>query len=492
MNHCKSKIFKYLLLLIYSILVFVLAYHHELWRDEVDVWLFVRDTDFTTFFRYLSNSGHPGLWHLVLLPFAKLGFPNYTITVIHVLIGISTAYLILFHSTFKPLFSVLLIFSYYFFFEYTVVSRNYALYNFLLFLIATLYPKRFDKPVLFGIIALLLANCNIYATVIASGVGLIYLVEVLELKKNEAKILLGLTIIFLGGVVCLIQLIPTAERQTSPTDTGFFYLVNFMAFPVAIVYSFAPGLIGLRTVFSFLILPLAFLTFYSLRKVFIFFAWVILILSLSYTFIFMHGYRHAGFLFITLIFALWIKSYYEINPKPETVYDSLSDYILSFIQKPEKLFWTLLTVSLLVSVRFSFQEAKKDILYSFSNAKEMSEFILANGYDSDKYLFSAHSADNCKTVLFYLKNTKKFYYPGIDSFGSHMLWDAKMGIGEKMSRVEALYKTQDKFKGQDNILYLTDHNFGETNKDLTLLYKTKSRNEFKKEEEFYLYQVSFK
>ena len=90
---------KYFLILVYLFLTSITAFNHELWRDEADVWLFARDTNFTGFFEYLSNSGHPGLWHLLLLPFAKLNFPNYTIQILH--LSIAVASIRIFQNTFK-------------------------------------------------------------------------------------------------------------------------------------------------------------------------------------------------------------------------------------------------------------------------------------------------------------------------------------------------------------------------------------------------------
>jgi hypothetical protein len=203
----------------------------------------------------------------------------------------------------------------------------------------------------------------------------------------------------------------------------------------------------------------------------------------------MNGYKHAGFLLLTLIFSLWIKPYYETNSKSETIFDSLSDYLISFFKEPEKLLNVLLTISLLLSVRFSYQESKKDIRYSYSNAKEMANFIISHKLDDKKYSISAHSADKGKTVLYYLQNQKQFYYPGLDSYGSHMWWNKKMGIGEKCSLETAFLRTKEKFIDKENILFLSDKPLKESSSGYELLYYTKSRNEFVKDEEFFLYEL---
>src|SRR5213078_1498857 len=59
----------------YAISVAVIELRHEPWRDEADCWLLARDADAVTFFHRMGLVGTPGLWHLVLVPFARIGLP---------------------------------------------------------------------------------------------------------------------------------------------------------------------------------------------------------------------------------------------------------------------------------------------------------------------------------------------------------------------------------------------------------------------------------
>ena len=468
----------YFLLFIYIVLVSFVSYHHEVWRDEADSWLVARDISISGLFQFTRNSGHPSLWYWVLIPFAKLGFPNYTLSVLHLCFAISSVYIILFHSTLKKPLRILLIFGYYFFFEYAVVSRNYAISNFFLFSIAAFYSKRFDKPIQFGSLIFLLANCNIYATIFASGLGLLFLIEILEGKKFQLKTLFGLLLIILGGVVCFFQLFPSPERQPSVAGAGaFFHNINYMALPVSLAYSFTPGIISKQAFFSFIVLPIGFITLFRVKKILIFYTWV------------MGGHRHAGFLLIALIFSLWLKKYYEINEKSEPIYESLFEYILSFLKDSEKILNVVITISLIISIRYSYQESLKDIRYSFSNAKEVADFMSSNNIDNENSIVSAFGADRGKTVLFYLRNIKKFYYPGFDSFGSHMLWNKAMVSGEQLGHQAAIKKTMEKFSKEDNLFFLSDKKISTETKGSELIYNTKLRNEFIKDEEFYLYRI---
>ena len=45
-----------------------IAWHHEMWRDEIQAWLIARDSASPIEVLYHLNryDGHPGLWHLCL------------------------------------------------------------------------------------------------------------------------------------------------------------------------------------------------------------------------------------------------------------------------------------------------------------------------------------------------------------------------------------------------------------------------------------------
>ena len=190
----------------------------------------------------------------------------------------------------------------------------------------------------------------------------------------------------------------------------------------------------------------------------------------------------------SFLFAYWIQAYYrsEENTFKEFAFKSVKDYL----RKPLVLLNLFFVLSLLTSTKFAFQELRKDILFSYSNAKEMAEFMVANKYDSTKNTIVAHGADSGKTVLFYLKNTKEFYYPGIDSFGSYNHWDKKAWNSERIKLEEAFLIGKEKFKDRSDTLFLTGTPLSDTGKAGELLYRTSKRNEFIKEEEYYLYRLN--
>src|SRR6059058_3177685 len=130
----------------------IIEAHHEPWRDEADCWLLARDADLFTFFHRMGLSGTPGLWHALLVPLARTGLPYASQAVLHILIASCTAALILWKAPFPLILRIMTIYSYYLSYEYSVVVRSYALGVLLLFCIATIYPRRYEKPLVFGLL----------------------------------------------------------------------------------------------------------------------------------------------------------------------------------------------------------------------------------------------------------------------------------------------------------------------------------------------------
>ena len=59
--------------LLYGIFTLVVVLSHEIWADEAQVWQIVQNVSFLGLFKHLVNEGHPSLFYLINMPFAKAG-----------------------------------------------------------------------------------------------------------------------------------------------------------------------------------------------------------------------------------------------------------------------------------------------------------------------------------------------------------------------------------------------------------------------------------
>ena len=108
-NINKETIFKIIIFILYAIFNFILLLKHEPWRDEIHAWLMAKVYSIPELFAASRFDGHPILWHLILMPFAKLNFPIITLNIISYILVMVSAYLFLFKTNFSILFKLIVL-----------------------------------------------------------------------------------------------------------------------------------------------------------------------------------------------------------------------------------------------------------------------------------------------------------------------------------------------------------------------------------------------
>lgn len=289
-------------------------WHHEPWSDEALPWMIARDSTALEFIKIIFENWdrHPGLFHTILIPFAKLGLPFWSQAVLNFLLSLTSATLFLVRAPFSRMFRILFLLSFYMLYEYSVITRPYMLVITLLFIIATVYSQRSKYPFLYAILVGLLFHSDYMGFGLAAGLTAAFFLEQWPLFPKNPRVVIAF---------------------------------GFMAFNAALIFwmghSLPPGHgeYGLAMPFRFLniIKPLAnaFFPFCDMgRYQFFTFSWAILsgcitlilvgvilirkpisaiIFGASLGFLFLvfaffqgGNYRNHGFILMTVIFCLWI------------------------------------------------------------------------------------------------------------------------------------------------------------------------------------------
>ena len=186
-ENVKGKKIELVIVLVYLILHFFLMFFHEPWFDEAVAWLIAKDSSlYDLLFVAPHYEGHPSLWHIILAPFAKLGAP-YELSLSLISLAFSGAAVILFvyKAPFKRIFRILIPFSYFVFYQYSVVSRPYCMMMLAFVLVAITYSDRDTQPGRFILSLWFLCITSAYGLVISGGICIVWLVEML--KKTQEK-----------------------------------------------------------------------------------------------------------------------------------------------------------------------------------------------------------------------------------------------------------------------------------------------------------------
>lgn len=209
-NNSRNKIICIGLFVVFAVLTLICASRHELWFDEAQAWTIARDNTIGGIFEQLRYEGHPPLWYLILYVFSHLGFECSIAPIISWFFTAIAAAIVMFKAPFSIPIKALLIFSGGFLFFNSVMTRTYCLINLFLVLIAALFQKRKEHPIIFGILVALLANTHVCVSGFIGALGLIMLHDIYcDWKTNSAKKnVLNLAGLAIAGVGVLMLIIP--------------------------------------------------------------------------------------------------------------------------------------------------------------------------------------------------------------------------------------------------------------------------------------------
>ena len=170
----------------------LLSLRHEMWFDEARCWLLAKSMTPDNLTVILSNEGHPVLWYLVLMPFAKLGVPYEFAKIIPLLIMLVAAVIFMFKCPIKEYLKVLILFSPMFIYYYPIFVRSYCLSALLMIIAASLFSGRREHPFAMAISLALLIQTHLHVIGFCFGVCVVIVIEAvcgLIRKTGDKKIL---------------------------------------------------------------------------------------------------------------------------------------------------------------------------------------------------------------------------------------------------------------------------------------------------------------
>lgn len=420
----------------YCALVLILLLRHELWQDEWQAWLIAQDSpSLPELLRNLRYEGHPGLWHLGLFLITRVTHNPLGMQLLHLLVAASTVYVFLRYSPFTRVQKLLFILGYFPFYEYAVISRNYALGVLGLFLYCALYCRPRRNYFLLGVILFGLCQSSVYGLMIALVLGVILLGAALqERAAGTWRAIAGIMLVLLGIGLALLQIIP-------PPDSGFavgwhFDLdlprllstlatvwQSYVPLPALTYHFWGTNLVADprgQALLSVILLAFGLLLFS--RKPFPLLLYVLGTAGLlTFTYVKYPGsLRHHGHLYLLLIASLWLSSRggrgeWDAAPGPhscKTPFQILGNFCRNH---RDRVVTALLAVHLLAGL----WAASLDLLYPFSASQEAARFIQQHLLDRLTILGDADDAASSVAGCL----DRRLYYPASRGRGSFIIWN---------------------------------------------------------------------
>ena len=209
-NIKKETGFLWAVWLVYATLILLGILRHEIWMDEAHHWLVARDSDsLWAMLRNLRYEGHPVLWNVCLYAVQAVTDSPLGMQLLHAAIMIGAMALWLHYCPFSWWVKALLPFGYYPFFEYGLISRNYALAWLAAFGFASLYHSFPRRHWVLALTLIGLANAHLLGLVLAFLLAAIYL---WEKPGGRSQIPVWGGVVGVGFLLAILQIFPPGNH----------------------------------------------------------------------------------------------------------------------------------------------------------------------------------------------------------------------------------------------------------------------------------------
>lgn len=420
----KKYIIISIIILIYAFITSGIMMHHELWGDEAQAWLVVRDLDICGIIRHVRTEGHPLLWYFILLPFAKLHFPVISMQIVSWSIVTIAGGILLLKSPFNMFTKISVLCSSAFLYWYPALARSYCLIPILLFLLAYLYKKQKEHPYLYVLTIALLANVHIVMLCFCSVLLLLFFAD------NRGKRFLYPSLTGIISILFVVFYLYGSQNENLSVQ-GYNQIFSpglifdtYKNIIFNIYGSISPVFI---TIFSlFCIVTIIFL-FKKDKKMF--FVFVAHFLYQFCIFLFVWGIiaQRAWTLILVGLFCLWVAFEKTNSLKTKSVLN------------------TVIALTFLFSINYAVTMMFKDLFLTFSDGKNAAEFIKKN-IPENAFIIS-NSPITTSSVSIYLPSDKwKFFYHKYNDFYTYTIWNKvapnptdPLPLDEMLKKYETIY-----------------------------------------------------
>ena len=398
-----------LISLCYLCALLFIAQYHEMWRDEVRaLTIAISSTSFADLVHNLKNEGHPLIWY-VLLRSAYLIFPTpLVLPAVSIAVAIIAGWIFLRYAPFHPALKCLWLLGYYPLYEYSISCRNYGIGMLLLFWFLANFPKRFDRPLVSGVVLALLANTSAFAWILSVSLLASLFVELLIVPEERVRLkrhLPGGALAVFGVLLGVLQMWPSGDTIVSDVSKKHLSGISF-ELPAALLSQGAVFDAGVGAehgwIITVVVLSLYLLLIRTPSRI-VLIASSVLGMELFHRLIYYSlALRHQGFLSLTFIAAIWI----DAVSKPEVLRGSAFFNRVEPLRRVAMIFG--LTLLLLGQARAGIKAALREVKEQMSSAPELAAFV-HNDPRLQSAIIMAEPDSVADTLPYYLEN--RIYFP---------------------------------------------------------------------------------
>jgi hypothetical protein len=467
-----NKKFIYWVLFAYIVVEITGTLFHSMWRDELHFWsLAGASSSLQDLLHRKAWDSHPDLWYIMLYAVRMVSDNPFSMQVLHSAIAITTVFLILKYAPFSKIQRGLLVFGYFFLFEYALISRNYAIGMLLITLLLILYPRRVHYLFTSALILFFLAQTNLFSTIICIAFLLTWIFEFIFSEPFRAA-LLRKKAILISGIILIVAglcwafyaaMLPGAVSHSEVSDFSLSQLTlrelirsvatlwkAWVPIPVMGLQFWGTNFIRSNNIEAILALILMFSAgLMFLKRPVVFFYYIISLTGiLGFIFLIFYGYiRHHGYLFIILVICLWLKSFYQENNR--TLRSGFLEKSYGWLKKNSNRLLVILLAGQMLAGIYAFTV---HLSVPFSAAKVTAQYIRAEKLD--RFLIAGDQDLSLEPVIGYLD--KEAFFFSRNAFSRYLVYDTARREPASRSAVLAMADSLLKSHG-DTILLVMNY-----------------------------------
>ncbi len=439
----KRSYIDYSILGLYLISICIVTLFHEPWGDEAQSWAIAKYSSYKDMIFSLGHGeGHPALWWIYLSIFAKTGFPfEFGLKIASVLLNLIFTWILIFKVKIPRIMRYTIPFTYFFFYQYGVISRCYSILIIAIILLAVIWNDRAIKPqkTVFSLILLCLSSA--YGIALSFSLAAIWTFELFtpiffskHLQKKYPddthsfiNQLLSLLVLLVSAIIIVILIYPTNDPYALRSEKynsyffRFFYMIIlepidslfFMAeYTDTELYKFIPDLystiIGCIIAFIFYIIIFIWPKARGMRR-YLVIPHIIFSAIASLSFFWSH---HMGI--TTALFLFWFIICYTHNQNNKTNCSTIKHFTFSIKLRTwmdsdeakilRDMYYIIPALIIIVSIKWSIESSILDYKYNYSAERYIyKEIVNANLADA-KIL-----PDDLALCTSYLDNNDNIY-----------------------------------------------------------------------------------
>ena len=436
----------------YALVLAFALFHHELWRDELQAWMFARDsTGPLDLFRNMEYEASPMLWHLLLMPVTRLTSSPAGMQILHWAIASAAVFVVARYAPFSPLQKALFAFGYFPLYEYGVLSRNYAPGLLCVVVACALLRQRYRRPLWLALVLVLMSHTSAHACIVAIGMllalALDYRLHRRALAEDGAvdarKLCAGFAAAAAGVLLSVLQMRPPAdvtrstlygtwrhawfldwspswlEQSLKTIPSAVFFPADPRFLPVTGAIPAQPEAVYGAGMAAALVAAVA--AFHRRRPVALFLFLCLVAGFLVFFYAVHHGsIRHHGFLLVSLLVLVWGGRFLAAGPAAGGAVRATPDAV--------RIGSLLLTGFLAMQAFGGLRAVALEVERPFSLAERTAGYIRARGLQSLPML--GYPDWSASAVLGHLSPRKRIHYVQGNREGSFVIYDgARMGAG---------------------------------------------------------------